>query len=108
MTCAANSCGNITERLHTGLRERGCNTHPSNSPILPLHAGSDDNLRAMQQILDDHGVFGTAFIPPATPKNRAVLRLTAHAALSDTAVDHIIETCAAIAPLIALRPKRRG
>lgn len=99
---------NITERLHTGLWEHGCDTYPSDSPILPLHAGSDANLRTMQQILDGHGVFGAAFIPPATPKNRAVLRLTAHAALSDAAVDHIIKACAAVAPLITLRPKRRG
>lgn len=96
----------LTDRLHEGLRAAGCDTRPSDSPIIPLHAGTDANLYTMQCALDAQGVFGAAFLPPATPKNRAILRLTAHAALDDDAVDRVIAGCAAIAPMITLRPNR--
>ncbi|MET7391735.1 alpha-hydroxyketone-type quorum-sensing autoinducer synthase [Streptomyces sp. NPDC005529] len=97
----------VTDRLHTGLREAGCDTRPSNSPILPLHAGPDANLAAIQQHLDDRGILGAAFLPPTTPRNRAIHRLTAHSELTDIHIDRVIEACTDIAHLIRPRPQTR-
>lgn len=95
----------VTSKLHEGLRAAGCDTRPSRSPILPLHAGTDLNLAEMQARLDDQGILGAAFLPPTTPRNRALLRLTAHSELTDQQIDRVIAACASIAPLIRLRPQ---
>lgn len=97
----------VTGRLHAGLQGVGCDTRPSTSPILPLHAGADDNLAVIQRHLDDAGVLGAAFLPPTTPRNRAILRLTAHSDLTDTQITRVIEACAPLAPLIRPRPGTR-
>lgn len=96
-----------TSRLHEGLRESGFDTRPSTSPVLPLHAGSDDNLAAIQRHLDDPGILGAAFLPPTTPRNRAIHRLTAHSELTVEQVDRVVEACAVIAHLIRPRPQAR-
>ncbi|MFJ1865385.1 aminotransferase class I/II-fold pyridoxal phosphate-dependent enzyme [Streptomyces sp. NPDC088097] len=57
----------VTDRLHAALREVGCDTRPGESPILPLHAGPDDNLAEIQHHLDERGILGAAFLPPTTP-----------------------------------------
>lgn len=96
-------------KLREGLRAT-CGLHrPSGpyGPILPLHAGTDLNLSEMQARLDEQGVLGAAFRPPTTPRNRALLRLTAHCELTDQQVERVIAACATIAPLIqadATRP----
>lgn len=97
----------VTGRLHEGLRAVGCDTRPSSSPILPLHAGADDNLAVIQGRLDDRGILGAAFLPPTTPRNRAIHRLTAHSELTDEQVDRVIAACATVAPLIRPRPRTR-
>lgn len=101
----------VTFKLHEGLRAVGCDTvpyglGPDESPILPLHAGSDLNLFEMQARLDEQGILGAAFLPPTTPRNRALLRLTAHCELTDQQIERVIAACATIAPLI--RPRTAG
>lgn len=101
----------VSFKLHEGLRtvcspspERGPQGLYARSgpygPILSLHAGTDLNLSEMQARLDEQGVLGAAFRPPTTPRNRALLRLTAHCGLTDQQVERVIAACATIAPLI--------
>lgn len=99
--------GEVTARLHDGLRAAGCDTRPSDSPIVPLHAGADDNLAAIQRHLDERGVLGAPFLPPTTPRNRAILRLTAHSELTEEQIDRVVAACATVAPLIRPRPQTR-
>lgn len=97
----------VTARLHEGLRQRGCDTRPSESPVVPLHAGSDDNLALIQERLDAAGVRGAAFLPPTTPRNRAIMRLTAHSELTDEEVERVFAAAETVAPLIRPRPQAR-
>ncbi|MEV7723110.1 hypothetical protein AB0P15_00070 [Streptomyces sp. NPDC087917] len=97
----------VTDRLHAALREVGCDTRPGESPILPLHAGPDDNLAEIQHHLDERGILGAAFLPPTTPRNRAIHRLTAHSELTDEQIDRVVGACAGIAHLIRPRPQAR-
>ncbi|MEU9406749.1 aminotransferase class I/II-fold pyridoxal phosphate-dependent enzyme [Streptomyces sp. NPDC048281] len=97
----------VTDRLHAALREVGCDTRPSAGPILPLHAGPDANLAEIQHHLDERGILGAAFLPPTTPRNRAIHRLTAHSELTDEQINRVAEACAGIAHLIRPRPQTR-
>ncbi|MEU5690468.1 aminotransferase class I/II-fold pyridoxal phosphate-dependent enzyme [Actinosynnema sp. NPDC020468] len=94
----------VAGRLHEDLRDLGCDTAPSTGPILPLHTGGEANLDEVCAILEDHGVFGSPFRPPTTPRNRTVLRLTAHAGLDDDALDRVVTACRAVVP--KLQPYR--
>ncbi|MCY0951387.1 hypothetical protein [Streptomyces sp. H27-S2] len=48
---------------------------------------------ALRDTLEQRGVFGSVFCPPATPRTRSLIRLSLHAALTDTQVAHLITTC---------------
>jgi len=77
----------------------GWSTRPSLSQIVPLHCGSEADLAAVQWVFDNRGVFGSPFLAPATPAGQAILRLSAHAALTDAEIDHVLEAATAVTSL---------
>jgi CAI-1 autoinducer synthase len=85
----------IARRLHAGMQAIGWSTRPSLSQIIPLHCGSEANLAAVQGVFDNRGVFGSPFLAPATPPDQTILRLSAHAALTDAEIDHVLEASSA-------------
>ena len=56
------------------------------------------------QVLRDHlesrGEFGSVFCAPATSRNRAMVRLTLSAALTDAELDHIEAVAREVAPIV--------
>ena len=46
------------------------------------------------------GVFGAVFCAPATSRNRAMVRLTLTAGLTDAEMDHVEAVAREIAPLV--------
>jgi CAI-1 autoinducer synthase len=91
----------IARRLHAGLQAIGCSTRPSLSQIIPLQCGTEANLAAVQWVFDNRGVFGSPFLAPAIPPDQAILRLSAHAALTDADIDRVLEASAAATCLLA-------
>ncbi|CAF0970013.1 unnamed protein product [Adineta steineri] len=65
---------------------------PLPSPILYLNGGPNLFAKKLQSYFENAGISGAIFIPPATPLNRSMLRLTFHAGLSDEDVSRIINT----------------
>lgn len=61
------------------------------SPILCLVGGPRDFAKKLQRYFEGAGISGAMFIPPATPLNGSVYRLTMHAGLSDDDVKRIID-----------------
>ena len=45
-------------------------------------------------------MFGAVFCAPATARNRAMVRLTLHAALTEAEIEHVIAVAREIAPLV--------
>lgn len=86
----------ISERLHAGLRHHGWDTGNANGPIVPLQIGAEPALVRARRHLDTQGVAGAPFVAPATHRDRSVLRLTAHAALTDNEIDRVIAAVATL------------
>jgi len=83
------------ERLRCGLAEAGY-TLDTQSQIIALEAGPEEQTVILRDALEARGVFGAVFCAPATPKNRSLVRLTVNCALSADDIDRVIGVCAEI------------
>ena len=54
----------------------------------------------LRDALEALGVFGAVFCAPATSRNRAMVRLTLHAALTEAEMQHVESVAAQIAPRV--------
>ena len=86
-----------TRYLRHGLKKLGYAVDHSTSQIIALHAGNDQQTRALRNALEDHDVFGAVFCAPATPKNHGIVRLSVNARLRDGDLDRVINACRLIA-----------
>jgi len=101
-----------TRRLRSALSALGYPIHQGSEQIISLEAGTETDTLVLRDQLESHGVFGAVFFAPATSRNRAMVRLTLSAALTDAEMDHVVRVAQAIAPKV--RPwdwpiaRRRG
>ena len=79
--------------LRTGLLALGYDVRESDSQIISLVTGNLENTVTFRRFLDEHGLLGSVFCPPATPDNRMLLRLTVNAGLEPQALHHALEVC---------------
>lgn len=84
--------------LREGLSNLGYNVDSSESQIISLEAGAESDTMILRDALECRGVFGAVFCAPATAKNRSVIRFSIHSALSDEALDKIIDVAEDIMP----------
>ena len=63
--------------------------HQGTEQIISLEAGAEADTLALRDALEARGVFGAVFCAPATSRNRAMVRLTLNAALTDAEMDHV-------------------
>ncbi|MFI5868517.1 alpha-hydroxyketone-type quorum-sensing autoinducer synthase [Streptomyces sp. NPDC051546] len=83
----------ISARIREELTAAGLDLNGSRSHILALVAGDERQTMTLRDNLEQHGVFGSVFCPPATPRTRSLVRLSLHTALTDTQINHLISTC---------------
>ena len=86
----------LSERLRSGLRQRGYDVSCSESQIVPLIAGPEHETARLRDALEAHGVIGSVFCAPATPRNRSLVRLCIHNGLDNSDIDYILEVCSNI------------
>jgi len=89
-----------TARVRCALSDLGYPIHQGTEQIISLEAGTERDTLALRDALEQKGIFGAVFCAPATSRNRAMVRLTLSAALTDAEMNHLIAAAAAIAPLI--------
>ncbi|MFD8979859.1 alpha-hydroxyketone-type quorum-sensing autoinducer synthase [Streptomyces sp. NPDC059564] len=89
----------ISARVREELTAADLALHGSASHILALVAGDERQVMALRDTLEDHGVFGSVFCPPATPRTRSLVRLSLHAGLTDAQVQRIVDACTQAASL---------
>lgn len=84
----------------------------SASHIVALQTGSDERTIAIRDFLEARGVFGSVLCWPATAPDRARIRFSLHAGLTDMQVDRLIQVCTevrnnfgAMAPVRYERPR---
>ena len=90
----------VTRRLRASLVALGYPIHQGTEQIISLEAGTEPATMALRDALEARGVFGAIFCAPATSRNRAMVRLTLHAALTDAELSHVESVAADIAPLV--------
>ena len=78
-----------TRRVRASLAEAGYPIHHGSEQIIALEAGSEPAAMRLRDVFEERGVIGAIFCAPATSKNRAMLRLTLHAALTDSEMRHV-------------------
>ena len=88
------------ERLHycagflrAALEELGYNLNDSQSQIVSLEAGSEQQTIVLRDALEARGIFGSVFCAPATPKNRAMIRFSINAGLLDEDLSRLVGVC---------------
>ncbi|MCX5200611.1 hypothetical protein OG897_03910 [Streptomyces sp. NBC_00237] len=102
---AANSLGasdhavgpKVSTQVRDGLTQAGLNLRDSYSQIIPVEAGGEREVMNLRDHLEAHGIFGSVFCPPATPRNRSMVRLSLHTALTDADTQRLVTACRAAA-----------
>lgn len=79
--------------LRHNLEALGYNLNGSQSQIIALESGSERQTIALRDALEEADIFGSVFCAPATAKNRALIRLSVNAALTDAELGHIVRVC---------------
>lgn len=91
---------NNTRRLREAFTALGYPIHQGTEQIISLEAGTEPDTMFLRDRLEEHDVIGAIFCAPATSRNRAMVRLTVNAGLSDDDLDRIEVAAAKIAPLV--------
>lgn len=80
--------------LRGALTDLGFNVGEGDAPIIALVAGTEERTAQLRAALEERDVFGAVFCAPATPKNRALVRLTVNCGLTRDELDRVIDVCA--------------
>lgn len=83
-------------RLKIALSELGYNVESSKAQIIALEAGDIRTTTRLRDALEARGVFGSIFMPPATPQKRCLMRFSVNCGLSEREIGHTIEVCAEV------------
>ncbi len=89
-----------TRRLRASLADAGYPIHQGSEQIISLEAGGESAAMVLRDHLEERGVVGSIFCAPATSKNRAMVRLTLSAGLTQAELSHVEGVAREIAPLL--------
>jgi CAI-1 autoinducer synthase len=89
-----------TRRLRRSLEDLGYPIQHGSEQIISLEAGTEVEMLKLRDALESRGVFGAVFCAPATSRNRAMVRLTLSADLTEAELAHAEAVAAEIAPLV--------
>lgn len=82
-----------TAFLREHLEAIGYNLNSGEAQIIALESGTEWNTILLRDALEKRGIFGSVFCAPATPKNRAIIRLSINSSLNKRQLLHIVEAC---------------
>lgn len=89
-----------TARLRRSLCDAGFPIHQGSEQIIALEAGAESAAMVLRDELEARDVVGSIFCAPATSKNRAMVRLTLNASLTEAEMLHVEATAREIAPIL--------
>lgn len=81
----------ISEYMRNGLKNLGFNVWTSQSPIVPVVIGEMMECFQFWRDLFEAGVYTNAVVPPAVPKNQALIRTSYMASHTDEQLDFILD-----------------
>jgi CAI-1 autoinducer synthase len=89
-----------TRRLRGSLSDLGYPIHQGSEQIISLEAGVEFDTLALRDALERQGVIGSVFCAPATSRNRAMVRLTLNAGLTEAELEHVESAARIVAPQV--------
>jgi CAI-1 autoinducer synthase len=84
----------VTDEVRTGLGRLGYCVDEGSEQIVALEVGAEPKTLVLRKALENRGIQGAVFCAPATPKNRALVRLTLNCGLSKREIAKLLEACA--------------
>ncbi|MCS0590905.1 quorum-sensing autoinducer CAI-1 synthase [Massilia norwichensis] len=84
----------ITQEVRAGLGRLGYCVDEGSEQIVALEVGTEPKTLVLRKALENRGIQGAVFCAPATPKNRALVRLTLNAGLSKREIAKLLDACA--------------
>lgn len=64
----------------------------SQSHIVSVESGSEEDTETLRDALEERNIFGSVFCSPATPKNRALIRLSVNSKMSFDTLNYIVKS----------------
>lgn len=84
----------ITADVRAGLGRLGYCVDEGSEQIIALEVGTEPRTLVLRKALENRGIQGAVFCAPATPKNRALVRLTLNSGLSKREIARLLDACA--------------
>ncbi|MBM4141482.1 MAG: pyridoxal phosphate-dependent aminotransferase family protein [Nitrospira sp.] len=80
-----------TRKMLKGFKELGFEVGPSQTPIIPIVVGDDQDAFTMTMMLQEEGVFANVAVTPAVPAGRALIRTSYMATHTDEQLDRVLK-----------------
>jgi 8-amino-7-oxononanoate synthase len=80
-----------TRKMHEGYKSLGFNIGASETPIIPIKIGKDEDCFAFWHLLFNNGVFANPAVSPAVPPNEAIIRTSYMATHTEEELDKILD-----------------
>ena len=92
----------IAVYMRDSYRKLGFNIGNTESPIIPIHIGSDEATLLAWKTLFDAGVFVNPILSPAVPAGKQLLRTSYMATHTDQQLEYVLDTFARVSKQIGL------
>jgi 8-amino-7-oxononanoate synthase len=79
-----------TNKMFKGFNELGFEVGPSQTPIIPIVVGDNENAFLMAMMLQEEGVFANVAVSPAVPNGRALIRTSYMATHTEEQLDRVL------------------
>ncbi len=93
----------VARRMLKGFRDIGLDTGDSETPVIPIIIGEDEQCFAFWKKLIASGIFANPVISPATPPGRALIRTSYMSTHTDEDIEIILEAFAHCAEEFGLK-----
>lgn len=94
----------ITRRVIHALRGMGYDTGNSQTPIIPVLAGTVERTFDMWRMLCEEGIFVNVVLPPAVPNGGCIIRMTLTATHSDEQIDRVLSVLESVGQKLGIIP----
>jgi 8-amino-7-oxononanoate synthase len=81
----------ITKKMKEGFENMGYDTGPTQTPIIPVMIGDDEQAFMLWRLLRENGIFTNPVIYPAVPKGEALIRTSYSATHTDEDLDKVLK-----------------
>lgn len=80
-----------TEKMHNGFTSLGFDIGKSETPIIPIKIGTDEDCFAFWKLMFDNGIFANPAISPAVSPGEAIIRTSYMATHTEEELDKVLE-----------------